>query len=308
MNAKRAVVFFLLTSFCSAPVFAKGVGAHDPAEIQMLMSALLYEIEEAVGLEHKASVAIDELDEEGRQILFDSVADKEKFSQDVHAAMQRIQSAKAMSPEPSSGISEVSTLKLAGSMPYTPDYPPTDNVSYEVARTFGLTSSPDQRCSGSGLETYRTVALTAKETIDRADAACELAGCDPIVVFCLSICGAVESVKLAIYVANIPLDACEAHDANVNAAEIEAGFENTVSILKDLGAHATDLDNHDQNLMNHDTRLVNHDDHLTTHDTDVKAMLTGVLGNQKEIIKLLKTPPGRRPGWKKEGYRNKRGK
>jgi hypothetical protein len=150
MNAKRAVVFFLLTSFCSAPVFAKGVGAHDPAEIQMLMSALLYEIEEAVGLEHKASVAIDELDEEGRQILFDSVADKEKFSQDVHAAMQRIQSAKAMSPEPSSGMSEVPTPKLAGSMPYTPDYPPTDNVSYEVARTFGLTSSPDQRCSGSG--------------------------------------------------------------------------------------------------------------------------------------------------------------
>ena len=44
-----------------------------------------------------------------------------------------------------------------------------------------------------------------------------------------------------------------------------------------------------------------HDD-LDTHDTDIKALLSVIAANQREIIKLLKTPQGNRPGWNVDGY------
>jgi hypothetical protein len=54
-----------------------------------------------------------------------------------------------------------------------------------------------------------------------------------------------------------------------------------------------------------------HDDMITLNSTintgqgdltTIKDKLNTILANQAEIIKLLKTPEGKRPGWNKDGY------
>lgn len=82
------------------------------------------------------------------------------------------------------------------------------------------------------------------------------------------------------------------HDVDIKAAiaGLEAGFS------AELAAHDANIDS---DLVTHDLKIENQ---LSTHDLDIKGLLSDILANQEEIIKLLKTPEGKRPGWNKEGY------
>lgn len=334
MKMLRLITVLIFTSLLSTPAMAQN-GAQTPLEMKRVMYNLLYQIEQATGLEHRASSAINNLDEDGRQLLFDSISDKKQFTKSARAAMRGIDTAQAPTGE--------AVPKLESGLSYSPDYPVT--AAYLFAQALGLTSSPDQRCGGDGLENYRSFLTGFEEGFYAAEALCVVAGCDPTGIVCATACIPFETVGVALHYAKLPIAACEVHEGNVNAAEIEAGFENTVSLLTDVDALATDLDgletrlanhnnlliyhddrlyNHDNRLTAHDNRLVSHDNHLTahdgnlaahdshladheiqlgTHDADIKALLTTVLGNQQEVIKLLKTPQGKRPGWRKEGYK-----
>lgn len=92
-------------------------------------------------------------------------------------------------------------------------------------------------------------------------------------------------------------------DETVDEAHLDAAFirakDNFVlgtHIHNDLGTHDANIDG---DLATHDLKIATQ---LETHDEEIKAMLNNIMANQQEIIKLLKTPEGRRPGWNKEGY------
>jgi len=264
--------------------------AYEPEEVQRAMSSLLFEIEEAAGIEHKASKAIRDLNEEGKEALYDSVGNKEKFVNSAYRALERIESAKEAPVEDALQVPDVMLAPSPTTPPYTPNYPPTYSAAYNIALALGLTSSNQDRCDGVRLEIFEDVLYAAERVADVGDAACSVAGCDPTGIGCAIVCGLVEGYKLVVITAKIPIDACDKHTEGVNAAEIEAGYENSVGILNDL---ATALGNQDEILGNQDEILENQGD---------------VLENQDEIIKLLKTPQGKRPGWNKQFPKNKKDK
>jgi hypothetical protein len=251
------------------------VEAYGPEEVQQAMSSLLFEIEEAAGIEHKASKAIRELNEEGKEALYDSIDNKEKFVNSAYKALERIESAKEAPVNEALQVPDRSTellLSPSSTTPYTPNYPPTYSVAYNIAMVLGLTSSNEDRCDGVGLEIYEDILYAAEKLSDIGDAACSVAGCDPTGVGCAIVCGVVETYKLAVLTARIPIDSCNKHNEGVDAAEIEAGYENSVLTLNDL---ATALENQEAILENQKSSLV----------------------NQEEIIRLLNTPQGQRPDW-----------
>jgi len=330
VNAKHLVVFSLLMALCSAPVIAEQESTYSAAKVRDAMVSALASIEDAAGLEPAASQAMSGLDDEVVETLFSSMANKEEFITSAQQTVDRIQSARAGLAEGQAGIPKRplrSLESLAGTPPFPPNYP--SGVSYEVILLLGLVDSPDDRCGGPGFEAYEAVLAGAEAALAIGDAACSVAGCDPTGIVCVSVCGAVEAVKLAVLTARIPIDACASHGRGVDSAEIEAGYENGLSTLSDLAAHDAningdlaahdanidgDLAAHDANIdgdlaahdANIDGDLAAHDaritDQLSTHDSDIKALLADIVANQEEIIKLLKTPQGRRPGWGVDGY------
>ena len=98
---------------------------------------------------------------------------------------------------------------------------------------------------------------------------------------------------------------CAIVDGAVDAAEIEAAFENGVAIYANLDAHHTALNTHDLNLT---VQAADIKAQLVTHDTDMKALLASLQSAvnentqrlkstqavQRAIIRLLLTPEGRR--------------
>ena len=114
-------------------------------------------------------------------------------------------------------------------------------------------------------------------------------------------------------------------DATIDGAEIEGAFERAsdiynqnVYIESDLAAHDADLEAHDANLEAHDADLVAHTAdlvahdadlmahaaELAVHDADIKALLATLQNGINEtrqrldqIINLLLTPTGNRPGF-----------
>lgn len=286
MNAKHLFVFSLLVGLCSGPVIADEKSTYSADEVRQAMVNALAGIEQAAGLLPEASLAISELDDEVVEILFSSMPNQDEFMAASREIVSRVENARASIAAGQPGILKRqlrSVRGLTGTSPFPPNYP--GGISYETILLLGLVDSPDDRCGGPGYEAYEAALAGAEAAMAIGDAACEVAGCDPIVVFCLSTCGAVETVGLGVLTARVPIDACAAHGGGVDSAEIEAGYENGVSILGDLAAH--------------DVRIT---DQLSAHDADIKALLTNILANQVEIIKLLKTPQGRRPGWGVEGY------
>ena len=297
MNAKRLVVFSLLVGLCSGPVIAEEESTYSAGEVRQAMVDALAGIEQAAGLLPEASLAISELDDEVVEILFSSMPNQGEFIAASQEIVSRVANARARFAEGKPGILKrqlQSVKRFTGTPPFPPSYP--GGINYETILLLGLVDSQDDRCGGPGYEAYEAALAGAEAAMAIGDAACEVAGCDPIVVFCLSICGAVETVGLGVLTARVPIDACAAHGGGVDSAEIEAGYEIGVSILGDLAAHDASIKS---DLAAHDVRIT---DQLSAHDADIKALLTNVLANQEEIIKLLKTPQGRRPGWGVEGY------
>jgi len=95
--------------------------------------------------------------------------------------------------------------------------------------------------------------------------------------------GTVACAAAAVAVAGAEevVDAMLRCDATVDEAHLDAAFKRAENNFI-LGTHIHD--------------------NLDTHDTDIKELLSEIAANQREIIKLLKTPQGQRPGWNMEGY------
>lgn len=89
------------------------------------------------------------------------------------------------------------------------------------------------------------------------------------------------AIAVAVAAAEEVLDAMLRCDATVDEAHLDATFKRAEDNFI-LGTHIHE--------------------NLDTHDTDIKELLSEIAANQREIIKLLKTPQGQRPGWNKEGY------
>jgi hypothetical protein len=99
----------------------------------------------------------------------------------------------------------------------------------------GLTSSAQDRCDTAALADKFSTWDTLREVADDADIACVVAGCDPTGIACATVCALVEAAKLAGKIALRPLELCEVHDANVDSAEIEGAYENSLSIFTEVG-------------------------------------------------------------------------
>ena len=275
MKRVSTIIIVCVLFMTAQPIYAE---TYTPEEVQQAVATLLYEIEEAAGLEHEASDAIYNLTEERKKTLYGSVKNKKEYMDSAYKALDRIQSAKAASKQEANILQDATEDTLLAltppTPPYTPNYPPTYSAAYNIVKTLGLTSSNEDRCDGVGLEIYENIFYAAEDLAAVGDAACSFIGCDPTGVACAIACGVVEGYKLAVLAARIPSDSCNKHNEGVNAAEIEAGYENSVAALNDL---STSLENQKYIMANQEKSLQ----------------------NQKKIIRLLKTPQGKRPGWNK---------
>jgi hypothetical protein len=134
--------------------------------------------------------------------------------------------------------------------PFPPDYPP-----------------------GSGA--YKDTVIDAISFYgDALDGACVVAGCDPTGISCFVACGILETAKVALKVAAVPLEACDVHQGAIDGAELEAAYENTLGMLGDVAHVHSDLGSHDANidadLAAHDANI---DGDLAAHDAHINADL-----------------------------------
>lgn len=196
-------------------------------EVVRSMTTLLYEIEQATGRDHKVSERLNNFNEQGKQVLYDSVQDKEKFINSTNKALQRIKSVKKVIPAAEKKLPAIS---------FPPNYPSATSDAYQTAFNLGLATSNQERCNDpESLEVFETLYKASETASMIADAACTVAGCDPSGAICLAICGTVEAVETlgaAFFEARAPMDACEKHNNAVNAAEIEASYENSKMIFE----------------------------------------------------------------------------
>jgi len=231
----------------------------------------------------------------------------------------------ASGPESDAGARSAPMSPTTLTTLFPPDYPPgsgayKDTIIDAIAG-FGISgASSTNRCDASDWGDYVGVWWPLNKGIDTLDGACVVAGCDPIGIACAVTCGILETAKIALKVAAVPLEACDIHQGAIDGAEIEATYENTKGLVgdvshlhEDLGAHdaniEADLAAHDANI---DADLAAHDANidadLVQHDTDIKALLENLQGavdenqrlikitmaRQLEIMRLLITPSGRR--------------
>lgn len=329
--SKRAVLFAAILSCVSpAALFA----ADDPAPItgavlQQAAYDVLVAIEKARGSDSTASDAFYWADPNIQQAL-EAIPDKEGFLEALTVIKHRSMAArlgngaKALVPPP--GVEP----SLNGTAPASPSYPDTYlDTNYQMLLLLGIAPSPYKRCDGEVFAYYQAALYGASVSLRVAKMACTVAGCDPSGVVCAGVCGGVEAVELLYTALMEPVEYCKGWAASLDAAENEAAYKNTASILTDLDAHdnrilaalanqAGEADEIAAALAAHnllvtakleslESQFATHDGKLVKHDADVKAlleqMLSAVIANQAEIIKLLKTPEGRRPGWGTEGYK-----
>lgn len=108
---------------------------------------------------------------------------------------------------------------------FTPDYPPGSEPYRSVIlggiATFGIGgASNTDRCSASDWGNYVAVWWPLNKAIDAFEVSCIMAGCEPTGVACLVVCGMLETAKLVLKVAAVPLEACDVHQGAIDGAEI----------------------------------------------------------------------------------------
>ncbi|WOT06445.1 hypothetical protein [Shewanella youngdeokensis] len=93
-------------------------------------------------------------------------------------------------------------------------------------------------------------------------------------------------------------------EAHLDAAFIRAedNFNLGTNIHDDLVDHDININ---ANLVEHDLNISSQ---LDLHDHEIKGLILRVIANQREIIKLLKTPQGKRPDWNQGGKEGKEDK
>lgn len=293
MKAKCSGVFALVVALGSGSVMAQESSTLSAAEFREVMFNAVAAIEEAAGLEPRASQAIAGLRDATVERLYASMPNKERFIAAALGIVDRIDSAgtslsskksvRQIGVSTSSPSSDVSTSLLSSlaTAPFPPNY--QIDINYELALLFGLVDSPDDRCTG--LDDYQAVIDGFEFIWIFAEGICDVAGCDPTGAVCVVACGLVQVVDWILIVVKVPIVACTGHAANVDSAEIEAGYENSRSTLIDLAAHTTNINGYESitsslsDLAARDVRILNRLDRL-------EAMLENIQANQREIIRL----------------------
>lgn len=307
MILRRLGIVLALLAFCSVPAMSQPLDAvggsnapafgmtADPEHFRQVLSGLLAGMENAMGLPPNASEAVRNASPQELDLMLRYVENPEAF----YSSAQRIQGYLAAGEQGLRGSgSDLSARTAQMTAPFTPDYPSSTGLYADLVlgqlAAFDLITYASDRCDSDKLGDFYSIYYIAKKISEQADGVCVLAGCDPTGIGCAIACGVVEIYKVAVVTAALPLELCAYQDNNIDSAEIQAGYQNSVSILNDLA--------------DHDTSVL---DAISTHDGDIKAyldildgkldqqagMLEKVLENQILIIKLLNTPQGRRPDW-----------
>ena len=314
----------------------------DPEAFREIMLQVIATVEEATGREPRASQAIQELSYEQVEIWLSWVDEPERVFAAAGSVLRHIEESRsriAMAPDSFSAVGD----------PFPIDYPSDTgvyNVSVLLPLTgLGLIVNADDRCDTEGWSIYWDLLVIGKSAdifsdtqIAIYDAIATVASCDPIGAVCAAAALNAETyrllgnvLKLGLELLEVPIMLCEIQDGNVDAAEIEAGYENGLTSLdaeidtqNQIVTHDTDIktqiamqaDDIQAQIATHDTdikaQITTHDTDLkaqvTTHDTDIKALLAAMLAAieentarlksvqavQKQIIKLQLTPQGRR--------------
>ncbi len=304
MRVRRVVVLISVVAFLTLPgmsragnttLFAPGVSPTAGA-FQQAFSDLLAGLEGAMGLPANASTAMANASEDEVALMMQYFDDPAAF----YATVLRVQGYLA---EGSAAAADTTgeqkfARSLAMTAPYPPDYPSSTGLYADLVlgqlAAFDLITYASDRCDTNKLSDFYSIYYLAKKAAEQADSVCVVAGCDPTGIGCAAVCGVVEIYKIAVVTAALPLDLCEYQDNNIDSAEIQAGYENTVSLLYDLSAHdagvRTAIAEHDSDIKYVLSQIDGKLDNQT-------AMLIEVLENQEKIMKLLNTPQGLRPEW-----------
>ena len=332
----------LILILFSAPVTAEGADPYTAAELRQAMVIIMESIENAAGLEPHASKLISELSDEEVETIYGPIENKEQIIEAAQQIIDRIELAEeaglseglapttlslavttAFPPNYPSGV-DYAFLLLLGLIDSPDDR--CDGQGYEnykavlvgaeKALLIGDAACTVAGCDPTGIacasvcisvEATKLGFLTARLPID----ACDAQGGD--------------------------VDSAEIEAAYENGV---SSLANDASIDGDLTTHDTQmkqqLTTHDtqmkQQLTTHDTQmkqqLTTHDtqmkQQLSTHDSDIKQQISDhdaamnqrfsdleaamnqrfgqVDAQLQEIIKLLKTPQGKRPGWNEQDW------
>lgn len=284
----------------------------DPIEFRERLISWALASEQASGSTLQLAEKIAALSNEQVEMWLNTIDDPEAFLSSTERVSERLREPATATQPAAAPISPLSPTTLT--TPFPPDYPPGSGPYktqiLDAIAGFGISgASSSNRCDTSDWADYVAVWWPLNKGIDIFDGACVVAGCDPTGIACAVACGILETAKIALKVAAVPLEACGVHDGAIDGAEIEATYENTLGLVGDVSHVHGDLATHATSIANqlslHDVELKAR---LADHDTDIKTILAtiqgGVAENQRlikilmsrqlEIMRLLITPDGRR--------------
>lgn len=302
----------------------------DPGVVRERMITWALASEESHGTGTVLADKIDALTDEQIMMWMSLLDDPEAFLRSLEQATVQLkepQIPQTSAPEEPAVSKSLDSLGIPDL--FSPDYPPGSGAYKDVIidsiAAFGIGGATNtDRCLNNDWGNFIGVWWPLNKAFDTLDGACVVAGCDPIGIACAVTCGILETAKIALKIAAVPLEACDVHQGAIDGAEIEATYENVIHVHDNLATHDTEIKSglatHDTeikgNLTIHDTEikgnLTIHDTTikgaLATHDTDIKALLVTLqetvdansgkldtlLERQLEVVRLLHTPQGRR--------------
>jgi hypothetical protein len=274
-----------------------------PVDVKMAAYEFLRTIEQALGLDNTGSNAVLQSGPE----LFGGMKDPDQFVANVRYLQLRSDAAITAARNAGPDL----PVALYGNRPVPPNYPGRDDLTFIALKALGLVTNPGDRVQGTfAWRVYEGVLATLEPFLFTYRQAVAIAACDPTGAACLIATPILAACEVSYHVAAIPSEMVKNWESWLDSAENEAAWKNSALLLGDLASHDSrildKLSGQDAAVSDLGTALALHDGRLATHDQEVKALINQLgarlLANQLEIIKLLKTPEGRRPGFGKEGY------
>jgi hypothetical protein len=175
------------------------------------------------------------LTDEQIEIWLSTIEDPAAFLKKTEGVINQLKDQGARTP-PEEEQTGIAPLKATPD-PFTPDYPPNSGPYKDVIingiAAFGIGGATyNDRCLAEDWADFIGVWWPLNKGFDALDGACVVAGCDPTgVTVCLPVCTILEVAKLALKVAAVPLELCDVHQGAIDGAEIEAGYENTITLI-----------------------------------------------------------------------------
>jgi hypothetical protein len=215
----------------------------DPEEFRVRLMSWAVESEKTFGTGYDLANKLGALSEEQVKMFMSAIEDPEAFLAAIDRAAHQLAVQSAGKGRTQAGRQDAplrsappSPANLTSPTPFPPDYPP-DSGSYKAViidgiTFFGIPASSTDRCGTTEWAKYVAVWFPLWKAIDTLDGACVVAGCDPTGVVCAIACGVLETAKVALKVAAVPLQLCDVHEGAINGAEIEATHENVLTLLR----------------------------------------------------------------------------